>query len=133
MSLEGAIYTLLAADGTVSGIVSTRIHNIYLPEGVSIPAIVFSQISGVPDYSCDGATGQRASRYQITSWARTPVLARTLAAAVDSVFSGYFGTSDSTVFQAAFVGTIYDIPSLSVAEQQDRYGKAVDVTFHTAD
>lgn len=133
MSLDDAVYTLLKNDATVAALVGTRIYSMYLPEGESLPAITFQQISGVPNYSCDGAVGQRESRYQITGWGVTAVQARALAAAIDAAVSAYGGTVASVTIQAAFVQSIYDVPDLHTSEFKDRFGKAVDVALHTAD
>lgn len=133
MSLDDAVYTLLKDDATVAGLVGTRIYSMYVPEGEALPAIVFQQVSGIPNYSCDGAVGQRESRYQITAWGVTPVQARSLATAIDAVFSAYGGTVASITIQGSFVRSIYDVPDLHTSEFMDRFGKAVDIAIHTAD
>jgi len=133
MSVENAIYYLLANDATVAGLVATRIYPIALDQGVALPAIVYTEITGIPDYSCDGPTGQEASRYQITSWAETIPEAREIAEAVKDLFSGYVGTAASVTIQIAHVLNKYDVPAIDrESDETTQYGKAVDVMIHTA-
>ena len=133
MSKEDAIYKLLTDDPAVGGAVSTRVYPMLLPEGEPLPAIIYQAISSVTDYSCDGPTGLRTSRYQITSWAASPETVRDLAEAVHNVFTGYSGTTAGTIFQVVFVSNLYDIPDLDIAGHRDRYGRGVDIELHTAD
>jgi len=91
MSLESELRTRLAADGTISGLVSTRIYPLKLPQNPTYPAIVFRRISGPRLRHITGASGRGDGRIQIDSWATTYTGAQTLAAAVRASLHGYIG------------------------------------------
>ena len=47
MSLETGIYSVLTSDGTVSGLVGTRVYPDIMPQGVTYPAITYQRVSTV--------------------------------------------------------------------------------------
>ena len=65
------------------------------PQDVALPYLVYQFISRVTEYSQGGATGMKRPRVQIRSVAATYDGAKTLAAAVESVLSGFSGTMGS--------------------------------------
>ena len=87
-----AVYSALSADGTVSGLVGTRIYPNVMPEGSDLPAVVYSVISDVPENSFTGAYADRlrGARVQVDCYARPSTAggayrqAETLAEAVDA-------------------------------------------------
>lgn len=92
MSLETELRTRLAADGTVSGLVSTRIYPIKLPQNPTYPALVYRRISGPRLRHMTGTSGRGEARIQIDSWATSYVGAQALAAAVRSSLHGFIGS-----------------------------------------
>lgn len=71
-NVGSAIRALLLADATVASLVSTRIYPNVLPQSVTLPAIVYSVISDVPELSFDGAIEDTLAsvRMQIDCYAR---------------------------------------------------------------
>lgn len=92
MTIEASLYSELTSDGTISGLVSTRVYPLYAPQDAALPYIVYQFISRVTHYSQSGSTGLKTPRVQIRSVAATYDGAQTLAAAVESVLSGFSGT-----------------------------------------
>ena len=71
MRAERVAYTLLAASGTLTALVSTRIYPSELPQGVALPAGVYRTISGVEPGQIDAAATARVvqTRIQVTALA----------------------------------------------------------------
>lgn len=91
MEIEAALYAELAADSSVSALVSSRIYPVLIPQDVDMPAIAYQRISGPRDYSHQGA-GLVSARFQITCQATSYSGAKSLAAAVRDALSGFSGT-----------------------------------------
>lgn len=72
MSAETAVYALLTGAGAVTAIVGTRIYPVVLPEGISLPAIVYTQISAVrlPKLDAFATTHLTRSRVQVDLMAK---------------------------------------------------------------
>jgi len=90
--MEAAIYAILVADGTVSGLVSTRIYPVKLPQSPDMPAITYSRVSGPRIQTIAGPSGLAYPRVQVDSWASTYTGIKTLADAVRQALDGYSGT-----------------------------------------
>lgn len=91
MTIESDIRARLAADGTVAGLVSTRIYPAILPQDPMLPAIVFSKVSAVRVHKLTGASGWSMPRMTVHSWGRTYAEAKTVAAAVRESLNGFIG------------------------------------------
>ena len=93
--IDAALFSLLAADGSVIGYVATRIYPQELPQESALPALVYERTSLDHIRSNDGATGLATALYDLTSWAETFVAARGLADAARLALDGYSGTVGS--------------------------------------
>lgn len=91
MTIETETHARLAANGTISGLVSTRIYPLILPKSPTMPALVYHKVSGPRVHDLDGASGRALPRIQIDSWADTYTGAQALAAAVRGSLDGYNG------------------------------------------
>lgn len=92
MTVETEIRARLAADGTVSGLVGTRIYPLRLPQAPTYPAISYRRVSGVRLHDLDGTSGRGMPRIEIDSWADTYVGVQALAAAIRQSLDGFNGT-----------------------------------------
>jgi hypothetical protein len=127
MSIEGAIYDVLHDDATVLGIVVAKIYPNNIPQGITVPAISYHEISGMRDHVLGSATGLVMSRYQINCWDDDYAGVRTLANAVRNALDDYAGTKDSTYIQRALIDGENDISEFPADTQLlFRYGKALD-------
>ena len=105
MSLVTDIRTFLLADGTISGLVGTRIFPLKLPQAPTFPAITYQMISGGRSHTYGGAVGLASPRFQFDCWGATYLQAEALAEALRirlDGFSGAMGASPSTVVQGVF-------------------------------
>ena len=85
MSIPTALYSKL------SSLVSSRVYPIKLPQGVTLPAITYFQVSGVKGYTHDGADGMERQRYQISCWGVSYKVAKELAESVVTSLNGFTG------------------------------------------
>ena len=90
--METAVRAILAADGTVSGLVSSRIYPMKLPQGPTMPAITYSRVSGPRVQELSGPSGLAFPRVQVDSWASTYAGVKALADAVRKALDGYRDT-----------------------------------------
>jgi len=66
MMIEEAIYSHLTADTGLAALVPARIYPLAMPQDGALPALVYSKVSGVPEYSHDGNTGLVEARFQFS-------------------------------------------------------------------
>ena len=88
-----AIYSRLASDGTVSGLVGTRIRPAMLRQEDALPALVYNVIANVHVNHVSGLAGLSHARIQVDCWAASHSAAETLAAAVRARLDGWSGSS----------------------------------------
>jgi hypothetical protein len=123
MSLDTTLYGILAADEGIAALAGTRISPVFdETPGETRDRLVYQQIAGSREYSCDGQ-GLARGRYQITAWSATHAGAGALAEAVRALLSGYHSGSVLGVF----VRDQGDVPSLDPDESARQYGKYVDI------
>lgn len=67
MTVAEAVISRLSAISAVTALVGTRIYNVKLRQGSTLPAIRVQDISGVEDMHLRGGSGVRKSRVQIDS------------------------------------------------------------------
>jgi hypothetical protein len=132
-SVEAAIYAILSGYGPITALVggakSPRIYPLGIPQGKSVPALVYQQVSSSDEESCDGPLGPRTDRVQVTSWDDDPDGARLLAEAVRRAMTtgwaaGNNGTLVVTYCRLLDEGDAYDVNEEN--ESLTRYGKRQD-------
>jgi hypothetical protein len=85
--IQADIYKVLSENSSVANIVSSRIYPIEIPQGGSVPAIVYvTDIT--PVKSLDGESGLDSGLIEITCWAKDYKVAHLLASAVRAAFIG---------------------------------------------
>lgn len=100
---EGALFSILSDDATVSGLVGARIYPDVLPQGVLYPALRYQRIS-TPRAQWrtidTGRSDYANPRFQVDAWALTRSQALTLGQAVLAALDGFRGTAASLTIQA---------------------------------
>jgi len=100
--IDAAIYARLSAYAGLTALVSTRIHNEVIPQGISYPAVSFTTIS-VQRFPAMGANIPLAkSRVQVNCYGSTKLAALNVAAQVRGALSRWSGTAGGVVVQAVF-------------------------------
>lgn len=104
-TIEKAIYSILANDPDVEGLVSTRVYPLIVPQGASMPAITYEQNSGPREHTMTGPIGMVPAMFVINCWSSTYAQSRTLADYVRIALDGYAGTVGS---QKIYVAMLYN-------------------------
>lgn len=126
--IEEALRGILVADGTVSGLVSTRVYPLVLPQNVTLPAIAYQRISGAREHTHDAVGDLARPRFQFSSFATTYSAAKAIANAVREALDNYRGTASGVVIQGIYVENEIDIFNLSEDQADSTYGVLVDAT-----
>jgi hypothetical protein len=109
MSVEKVIYSKLSGDSDVSGLVSTRIYPVSLPQKPTYPAIVYTRISGDRLHSLGGASNLASPRFQIDCFASTYSAVKDLASKIRSAINGFRGTVSGVTVHGIFLESDNDI------------------------
>lgn len=99
------LFAFLSAQGTSAG---ARIYPNTLPQGVTLPAMRYFQVSDPPEHTQSGRSKLRHPRWQLDCYADTYLAARTLAGQVIAVIDGYKGAMGSSTCQAGFQEDVRD-------------------------
>jgi hypothetical protein len=91
MTVEKELQDRLVANGTVNGLIGTRIYPLKAPQNPTKPYVTFQRISGSRLQALGGAAGFGMARIQYDSWAITYNGAQALAAAIRNSFNGFIG------------------------------------------
>ena len=91
MTLETALRTYTLADATVTALAGIRMYPRKLPQGPTLPAIVYQRIDTRREHDMQGPDGLPRPRVQVTAWAASVAAAEELAAAVRVRLDGYRG------------------------------------------
>ena len=90
MTIDEALYAHLAADSSITAVVSTRIHNGAREQGGALPAISFSAISGESEQDITGApVGLGGVTVQFDCYGATSKAASALRELVRLSFQGH--------------------------------------------
>lgn len=84
--MQADIYSVLSTDSAISAICGSRIYPKRIPQGASVPAVVYTINDITPVKSLSGESGLDNGTVEITCWAQDYSTAHLLAAAVRSAF-----------------------------------------------
>ena len=90
--IEQGFYEYMMAKDAIRDIVSDRIYAIELPQGVSLPAIVYHKVTAPRTYHLQAQTDLVFATFQVDCLADTYEAANKLADTVRLAMSGYSGT-----------------------------------------
>lgn len=107
MTVEIDLRARLLADGTIAGIVGTRIYWKLRPQGSALPAIVLGTVNGARDQHFEGAIDAQGNRIQFDCLASTKSVAVNLRNAVIAEVE-LPATVGDTEFQGGFVNLYRD-------------------------
>jgi hypothetical protein len=92
MSLEESIYSKLSGNGTIAGLVGTRIWPVKMPDNPGFPCISFNRQSTIRDQTLAGRVSYCNVILQIDSWAETFDVCNSLASTIFALLEGFRGT-----------------------------------------
>ncbi len=126
-TIEQVVYELLSGDGTLSGLVGTRITPNLVPQGSSMPAVSYTQTSGLREQVMTGPVGLVNSRWQINCWGLSYASVRGVANAVREAIDGYSGSGTGVTVQVIMCLDESDNPAMIAGKDiVRRYGKTLD-------
>ena len=100
--MQTVLANLLIAHAPLKALVDTHIHWDNMPQGLALPNIVMFAISGVTDYTMQGASGYVMTRVQFDCRGTTAAQARQVANALKDRLSGFRGLYAGYEFQGCF-------------------------------
>lgn len=126
-TIETALYALLTGDGTLTSLVSARIFPVLVPQGTTMPAVTYAQVSGGRVHATDGPAGLVNSRWQFNCWGVSNASARAVSDALRQAIDGYSGTTGGVTIQAIQTEMEVNIEANPAGiNRARRYGKALD-------
>lgn len=93
------LFTFLSDQGTEAG---NRIYPQTLPQGATLPAVRYLQVSDPPEHTHSGRSNLRHPRFQLDCFAETYLTAKRLADQVINAIDGYRGPMGSATCYAGF-------------------------------
>jgi hypothetical protein len=97
--IEAGLFHLLSTNAPIAALCATRIYPDILPTGAKYPAIRYARISRIPKPTLT-TSGMQFLRMQFDCHGESKADAEALAAAVESLLTGYQGLlSDGTFVQ----------------------------------
>ncbi len=102
--------TFLSADPGVSGLIGSRIYPRLLPQNATLPAVVYSQVSGLRVTTHDKAANFTDQVYQFECVASDYKSMKKLAEKVRQAMEGFQGTMGATNVQGVFMTGERDAP-----------------------
>ena len=132
--IGASIRTKTLADGTVAGLVSTRMYADAIPQSVTLPAISYSIIDTMPEECLTAIAAYARARIQIDCYATSRGAANSLADAVRLALEKFSGAiSSQWVFELSLVsGEYYGIDAAESGTDQRRYVTSLDFFVHYA-
>lgn len=91
MNLEEGLYTLLSTNASITGLVSTRIYPLVIPEDSALPVIAYQRISSSRILAHDGPGGLATATVQLTIQGTSYTSTKAVAAAARALLNGYTG------------------------------------------
>jgi len=136
MTLEEAIVQQLKNYAPLAALVGTRIYPATYPQNATMPLCVYQRTSKAPDYTHDGPSGNKDSRFQISSFGHSFSDARHTA---DEIFEALRPwANQQTVINDLRVGACFmedelDIYNPADVESQSLYQVLGDYLFLEGD
>ncbi len=104
-----AVYNQLSNNATIVAVVGERIYPLSIPQGESLPAIVYQVISEEHDNHVDGSGGLAHATVQISCYATSYAAARNLAETIRVAITGDRGTYASIEVTGCLLESDLDI------------------------
>jgi len=88
---EEGLVTYLSENVELTGLIGDRLYPLALPQSPTMPAVVYQEISAVPEYSQSGYSDLERTRMQFKCWANTLLMAKQIKAVLRMALSGFRG------------------------------------------
>lgn len=91
-NISGILYTILAADSTVTALCGTRIYPLTIPQTTPLPAVRIVTVANEPSDTKTGASTLDAIRVQVDSYAASMLTAQQLDEEIRDAIDRYRGS-----------------------------------------
>ena len=126
-SMESTLAQHLLSRPAITDLVGQRIYSYYLPQGTSLPAIVYRIISCVPMHAIDGALNTLSARIQLDLLAYRARDISVLREQLRHELSGYTGTmAGAQVIRSNLVNEIGYVDEPTDGSDRWIYRRSVD-------
>ena len=133
-NLSGIIYTILAADATVTGLVGQdaagqgwKIYPLTIPQKEGVPFVRLTEIAVEPSDTKTGASTLDAIRFQVDSYASTIRAAQQIDEAIRGAIDRYRGSVTVTGDATYFVdGVRFENRNNTMEEEKDIFRISAD-------
>jgi len=106
--IEEAVYSALTGNATLTGLISTRIYPLVLPQEVALPAVTFFRVSNLHNHGMGGDIDLMETRLQVSILADSVLRMRTVTDAVRGVLSRWKGTYGGVIVQDSLLDNEMD-------------------------
>jgi hypothetical protein len=103
VDFAAALYTFLTTNSGIVAQVSTRTYPVQLPQGVTLPALVFREMYTDTNYALQADDTLIRPTYEIEAHASSHAAARTAIRAVETALQNYSGTMTTCTVQAVLM------------------------------
>jgi hypothetical protein len=124
---EGFVAYLEAYAG-LTALISTRIYPEELPQGCTLPAVVYILVSDVKDHFLTGQATLEQPIYQLSVFASTKTAAKNVANQLKTALCDYHGTMSSIVVQKIELQN--EMHSLETTPDGTTRVFSIDLEFH---
>ena len=114
MSLEKAVRSILIADGTVTGLVASRVYPQSRPMGTAVPAIVYQNVFEETNQALATQGGIKRTRLSVEVFDTTYGATKTLRNAVESALTNYTGTTEGETINSLRLESAVDLDEADV-------------------
>ena len=130
MDILESIYKYLSSDSEVKAIVGDKIYPEIIPQGVSLPAIVYAPTNCYYDSALQKDTGFSRLRIQFTCYDNTFGKARRLGRAVKKVFQDFKGNMFGNEIQAVFIRSDFmSLSNLKLNYDVEKFASILEIEF----
>lgn len=129
---EGLVYKLSTTAGIIA-LVSTRVYNIRIPQGATLPCITITRISTprLHTHDSSGSAGTAYPRIQIDAWGTTHSNVKAIANAIRAALNGYKGTITSGADTVVVQGALTDDETIEFDPETELYRSRTDyIVWH---
>jgi len=106
--IDEAVYSALSGNATLTGLISTRIYPLVLPQEVTLPAVTFFRVTNLHNHGMGGDISLMETRLQVSILAASVSLMRAVTDAVRAVLSRWKGTYGSVIIQDSLLNNEMD-------------------------
>ena len=124
--VEEALTARLEGSTSVTGLASTRIYPMRLPQEPKFPALTYDLVSNVRESFMTADDGQATARLQVTAWAKDPLGASGLSEGVRTATQRWAGTSTGVVVDEMFIENEFSFYD----DDTSTYAHSLDLIVH---